>query len=401
MNSILIAILTLLPSFSDASSGQNLAGTLSEEAQLSILTVGPADQPYTMFGHTALRLQDPENAIDRVYNYGTFDFNTRYFYLRFIYGNLNYFLSVNSFEAFKESNVQLGRSIKSQVLNLSQAELNSVVQKIEQNLMQENRYYRYEFFSNNCVTKVRDVAISPDIVTVYEPQDKQLPTLTYRQLTNLYLAERPWIRLGINIMLGARADYIAGTWNRNFLPEPLYQSLAGYYDSISGEPLVSSSEIINKPDNVDSEHLQIQPVVVFWLFFFIVGSLTLGSIFYGWNLANLDRTLFGITGILGVIIIFTMLFSLHEPLQNNWNILWALPTHLIIAAGTHKFASRMWFRYYLWMAFMLHLLLFGGWFFIPQQLPIAVIPFTGALIIRLSRLLTKEPAKDLNQKQIT
>lgn len=80
---------------------------------------------------------------------------------------------------------------------------------------------------------------------------------------------------------------------------------------------------------------------------------------------------------------FLSIGSLHEPLHYNWNLLWAMPTHLIIAAGVDRLYAMFWFKYYLWAALVLNLILLVGLYFIPQQLPEAVFPLILTLMVRL------------------
>src|SRR5699024_5394716 len=145
----LFIILLLAGAGTGTTYGQAAPGKLSEDARVSILTVGPAEPVYTMFGHTAVRVQDPHNQLDQVYNYGTFDFKASGFFFKFLYGDLDYYLSVTSFEQFKQANVALGRSIVSQSLDLSQVQVNELVRTLEHQALPENRSYRYRFFSQN------------------------------------------------------------------------------------------------------------------------------------------------------------------------------------------------------------------------------------------------------------
>jgi hypothetical protein len=95
---------------------------LSENAEITMLTASPGDELYSVFGHSAIRVYDPENGIDAVFNYGTFDFNTPNFYLKFIRGKLLYKLSVSRMEQFVPEYYLEGRAIYEQVLNLTEDE---------------------------------------------------------------------------------------------------------------------------------------------------------------------------------------------------------------------------------------------------------------------------------------
>ena len=77
------------------------AQALSERASISLLTGSPGAELYSTFGHSAIRVHDPGTGMDIVFNYGTFDFNTPNFYLKFAQGKLNYKLSIETFEQFR------------------------------------------------------------------------------------------------------------------------------------------------------------------------------------------------------------------------------------------------------------------------------------------------------------
>lgn len=267
---------------------------LSDQAQLSVLTAGPAEPLYTMFGHTAIRLKDPGQEIDVVYNYGTFDFESDNFYWKFARGNLHYFLSRSSFEVFIEENQQLDRFVREQVLNLSPAQIRHVVRQLEKELLPENRYYRYKFFANNCVTKIRDLLGKQDFLDSCQFDKTSPQPNTYRQLLKPYLAHRSWIRLGINLMLGAPADIPANDWQRQFLPEPFSRSLAAADLSLLNQPLVSSNQTIVQGASKTDVTGWLTPGLVFWTLFLAVAGITLYDLKNGKFRFWIDRLLLGL-----------------------------------------------------------------------------------------------------------
>lgn len=356
---------------------------LSDQTQLSILTAGPAEPLYTIFGHTAIRLKDPGQEIDIVYNYGTFDFKSDNFYLKFARGNLHYFLSKSRFEAFIRENRQLDRYVGEQVLNLSPAQIRHVARQLEKELLPENRYYRYEFFANNCVTKVRDLLGKQDLLGSCQLDKPSPQSNTYRQLLKPYLAHRPWIRLGINLTLGAPADIPANDWQRQFLPDPFSRSLAIADLSLLNQPLVSSNQTIVEGASKTDVTGWLTPGLVFWTLFLAVAGTTLYDLKNAKFRLWIDRLLFGFIGLFGAILMFLAIGSLHEPLHYNWNLLWAMPTHLIVAAGVNRLHVMAWFKYYLWAALIIDSALMASWFLIPQQLPEAVFPLILTLMVRL------------------
>jgi len=376
---IFLPLYVLLAAGFHPAQAQYIPGQLSNEAEISILTLGPAEPAYTIFGHTAIRLQDSTNNIDQVYNYGTFNTNETNFYLKFLYGNIRYSLSATSFQQFKQTNTALGRSIINQTLNLTPSEVNRLARQLEQNLLPENRSYQYRFFTRNCVTQVQDLFSEKNLGHSFgQMPTPVLSTSTYRQKITPYLVHRPWLHLAINLMLGANADK-NDNQRQHFLPDDLHLFLANVTDS-SGERAVQSSQTIAKAEIMES-NISISPRVLFWGLFLIVIAFTTISLVNGWQGWWLDRILFGAVGLAGLIIAFGSLVSLHSPLHNNWNLLWALPTHLVVTAGMPLLNHR-WIQTYFLTVLTLGILVIVGWTFIPQQVPIVVIPVIGVIIIR-------------------
>jgi len=177
-------------------------GYLSEQAQISLLTCDPGTEVYSVFGHTALRVTDPGNGFDVVYNFGTFDFSTPNFYLKFIRGRLMYTLSRYNFSDFKIEYRMENRSIFEQKLNLSQEEKDRIFYLLEVHYLPENRYYLYDFFYINCTTKVLDLIDSALNDPEYFSQYNTLQERTFRQNLAIYLEPIPWTMLGIDLLLG-------------------------------------------------------------------------------------------------------------------------------------------------------------------------------------------------------
>lgn len=161
---------------------------LSDQAKISILTCGTGGQLYSLFGHTAIRVYDPAEGIDRVYNYGMFDFRTPNFYAKFVKGDLLYFVVYEGYEDFVVNYAYDNRSVVEQELNLSQEQKQGIWRNLNQSLKEENRYYIYKFIDQNCTTKVVDVvnSVLPTPVNVHITGN----TETYRTILNTYLKDR-------------------------------------------------------------------------------------------------------------------------------------------------------------------------------------------------------------------
>lgn len=128
----------------------------SSRLRISLLTCTPGEELYSTFGHSALRVTDSNAVTDLVYNYGTFNFDDEGFYLKFARGKLLYYVSVELFRDFAANYQYENRGITEQVLNLSGEEKIRMRHFLEENLQPQNRYYKYDFFFDNCTTRLRE-----------------------------------------------------------------------------------------------------------------------------------------------------------------------------------------------------------------------------------------------------
>ena len=123
---------------------------LSSKAEVVLVTVAPGKELHSAFGHTILWVNDPMNGIDRAYSYGTFNFKTENFYLKFLMGTLPYTISVHSMQDEFNYNAQYEkRGMIAQKLQLDSLQKNAIFQALENNIFTENREYAYKFFYDN------------------------------------------------------------------------------------------------------------------------------------------------------------------------------------------------------------------------------------------------------------
>ena len=166
------------------------AQELSAEATISILTCNPGKDVYSMYGHTAIRISDPAQNLDAVYNYGVFSFDSPNFMYRFAKGQTDYLMVGQKFSSFIPEYEQDQRSVYEQVLNLSQEGKNRLFQALIKNARPENREYRYNFFIDNCATRVRDMIEHNAGVQVRFTENH--PTESYRDLIKKFHHSFRW-----------------------------------------------------------------------------------------------------------------------------------------------------------------------------------------------------------------
>lgn len=300
---------------------------LSAEASASLLTCGPGNDFYTTFGHTAVRISDPEQGIDYVYNYGTFDFDTPNFYWKFMRGQLDYKLSRTTFDRFMAEYNYEGRSVVEQPLCFESQQLDNLFILLETNLLPEYRYYRYDFFRDNCATRVRDVLYSAwgqDTLL-----QRALPERSYRRLVSDNLkGTLEWWRLGIDILFGLPADHRCSAPERMFLP----MEMKAEYAQTATSGIWVCPGMVDAPVQLLEEtrtppSRSFPPVVAFALLLVLVAVMT----WKGWWRPRMDRFLFALAGVLGLFLCFMWFGTDHYCTAWNLNILWANPLLILVA----------------------------------------------------------------------
>ncbi|MEO6669986.1 MAG: DUF4105 domain-containing protein [Ferruginibacter sp.] len=376
---ILFLFISSFSVFNFAAYGQD-----SSHLRISLLTCTPGEELYSTFGHSALRVVDSSSVTDYVYNYGTFNFDDEGFYLKFIRGKLFYYISLENFKDLNgyygfESAYKLDhRGITEQVLDLSADEKINIKKLLNENLKEENKYYKYDFFLDNCTTRLRDIILKSKHPNPILPAVMPAST-TFRNAIHLYLDNNKqyWSKLGIDILLGSPTDAVMTTSQQQFLPDNLMKSL----DSSRNVNIVkSSSNLYDLPQSID-RFSWFTPVVFFSLLLFLFIALSLSK-----NkrmhliLSGLDGFLFFMTGLLGILLVFMMTATDHSMTKNNYNILWAWPTHLIFSFFINS-KRKIVKTYFLVVSVCLVLLLLC-WFFLPQQMSPVLIPFLLLLLYR-------------------
>lgn len=322
---------------------------LSDEAEISLLTMLPGREVYSLFGHTAFRVRDPALGLDRTYNYGTFDFDQPGFVLRFARGQLLYQLAVASFERTLVEYQYLERPIIEQRLDLPADVEQDLFRFLETNFLPENRAYRYDFLFDNCSTRPRD-ALELALAQRLSYGEYAPPAATFRDLLQPYLEADPLLDLGIDLGLGAPVDREATPREAMFLPLELMRAFDAA--TLDGRPLVASTDTLFwVPGAGMPEEAFDWPLLLGWLLFVGGAALTLRA---GRGpsraLRRFDAVLFGAIGLAGLVLAFLWFGTDHTVTRPNWNLLWAWPTHLFIAFIVGRQNRPGWLRVYGGMA---------------------------------------------------
>jgi len=281
---------------------------------------------YSQFGHSAIGVVDPELDLNTVFNYGTFSFNTPNFYLKFCAGKLLYRLSTESFPHFISDYEEDGRSVIVQRLNLTLEQRQKLFDNLDENYKPENRYYQYDFFFDNCASRILDILYLSfgGAITYCDTSTSCQPTL--RDCIHPYLQGSKWTQAGIDLALGSITDHEANKRQQAFLPDKLHDYLTGCM--IDSLPLVTEDrEIVESSIEYDTTPWPIAPVTIFGFLLLLVISTTIFCAKR--NLILFDRIFFCFIGVLGLIISLLWFATDHGATVWNFNVLWASPLYLV------------------------------------------------------------------------
>lgn len=359
----------------------------SSRLRISLLTCTPGEELYSTFGHSAYRIVDSSKAFndwqDVVYNYGTFNFDDEGFYLKFVQGKLLYYVSATSFADFKYDYETTNRGITEQVLLLTSDQKIAIQRFLNENLKEENKYYLYDFFFDNCTTRLRDILKkhkdSSFTLTPVMPLGS-----TFRNAIHQYLDRnhKYWSKLGIDILMGVPTDGVMTAAQMQFLPDNLMKSL----DS-SKVPMVVTAQNLYPITDKNSRPSLFTPLLVFSVLFLVI--FLLGFVQHPFAKAFLhgfDGLFFFVTGVLGIIIMFMWWGTEHSMTKDNFNLLWAWPTHAVMAffvnspqGAVHR---KKWVSNYFKLTAIALTGVLVSWFFLPQQMNNGLLPIILLLIYR-------------------
>ncbi len=348
-----------------------------------MITCGPGtDELYASFGHSAFRVLDLENKIDRVYNYGTFDFRTPNFYGKFAQGKLLYQLRAYNFGNFLIGYHDENRWVKGQVLDLTSIQVQEVFDFLENNAKPENRSYNYDFFYDNCSTKLFDVLeqVLGDNIIFESDFDKE--NYTHRDLIELYMGHQPWADFGIDLALGADIDQKASSKEYMFLPDYVFDAFTTIQikDRNQNKPIVKRTEEILLSYDEEEHRSGLTPMILFLVLSLLIIIFT--YLDYKKKSRNkiLDILIFSITGIVGIVLLLLWFATDHSATVNNFNILWAFAPNLIFLFVMHKNARMNYF--YVFTLLMLLDIMVLLWIFKIQVFHYSLIALVVGLYVR-------------------
>ena len=358
---------------------------LSDSVEVSLLTMLPGREVYSLFGHSAIRIRDDAAGIDRTYNFGTFSFEQPFFVLRFLGGRLDYVLDTDPFWAVLQQYQAQRRPIIEQRLSVPPDAARALYARLEDNALPQNRAYRYDFFWDNCSTRLLD-NIDAALVAAGSPGIALPPSehpRTFRQLLDPYWAGVPFVDVGANLALGLPPDRLAAAREEAFLP----LELAGQLDraTVGGRPLVASRDTLFWVEGAGMPRPA--PPVPAWVGWAVLAVGLGATLAGGWRAHSragrwADAVLFGSAGFAGLVVFLLWTATAHQVTGPNLNVLWAWPTHLAAAVALGRGGVGRRWRVYLGAAAVATALVALAWTALPQTLPAPLFPVAVLLAVR-------------------
>ena len=328
-NYFLVFILILFTISSKLYSQKNYFNS-DTEITISLLTYSPGGKLYSAFGHSALRIIDRKNHSDIVYNYGTFHFDQPNFYLRFLQGNLIYSLSVATFENVKQSLILENRSLVETPLNLNNEETSRLINYLKINMLPDNRNYRYDFLFDNCSTRILEL-LEKNTADSLIIKPEVLPVKSFRQLIRPYLKNRPWINMGIDLLMGTQADKTARMTEPAFLPDFLHLFIKNFQLEKKGSlHRLANHDIIHLQNYQIQSANKLTPSLIFWPIAILFLISALFDSYFRPFFQQCGNIILFLIGLISLLLCFLWIFSDHSIFRNNIDLLWANPLLLLV-----------------------------------------------------------------------
>ena len=306
-----------------------------------LLTIGWGDVVWERFGHNAIWIKDRTSGTDITYNWGMFDFNQPHFLRRFLTGDTRYWIEPIPLSVMLEEYRARNRSVLAQELNLTPAQRLKLKQFVEWNALPQNKFYRYDYYRDNCSTRLRDaldhaLAGQLQLATV-----SRMTSATYRWHTQRLMKGDIPLYTGVTLALGRPADKPLSLWNEMFLPVRMAGALrsATIPDSTGAQiPLVRSEAALftsgrapepSRPPNYFPWYVA-TGIVLAGVLVALVRSAEGGhrlALFVATAMATLWSL---IAGLLGAALVFAWAFTKHYFMGRNENLMHFDPLSLAL-----------------------------------------------------------------------
>jgi opacity protein-like surface antigen len=329
---LMLIVLLVLCGMSAAQA--SVANAPGANLQVSLISYGPGETYWERFGHDAIEVRDSASGEAVDFNYGVFDFNESNFFLNFARGRMHYLMDAEFSAPEQASYAQDGRSVTRQRLALSPQQAATLRDFLLWNLQPKNAGYNYDYYADNCTTRVRDAL---DKVLGGALKKQLLPRaggMTYRQQTDRLMSAQPWLMLVLDLGLGPYADKPLNGWQESFLPMTLQSALnsvridngdGGSQPLVASEQLISANRLDVPPDAAPDLRL---PLAVAGLLFAIL--LLLAWRFWPLGYALLGTLYLVVAGLVGILLLVLWTLTSHHSAWANANLLFFNPLAFLL-----------------------------------------------------------------------
>lgn len=332
---LLIALAILCCAILPAHAG--VADTPGENLEISLITYGPGDIYWERFGHDAIELRDTASGEEVNFNYGVFNFDEKNFFFNFARGQMHYLIDAEPTADEENFYAQASRSVTKQKLALTPAQAAALRDFLFWNLRPENAVYNYDYYVDNCTTRVRD-ALDRALGGVIKARLTQLPGgMTYRQQTVRLMSAQPWLMLILDLGLGPYADQPLNAWQESFLPEELQKSLR---DVTVTDGHGGTQPLVQNETQLAPNHLDAPPATPpdLRIPLGIAGLIIAALIVVTWRHARLIHALLSslfllLAGLVGLAMLILWFLTAHHSAWANANLLLFNPLAFLLLSS--------------------------------------------------------------------
>lgn len=317
-----------------------VADTPGENLEISLITYGPGDIYWERFGHDAIELRDTASGEEVDFNYGVFNFDEKNFFFNFARGQMHYLIDAEPTTDEENFYVQAGRSVTKQKLALTPQQAAALRDFLFWNLRPENATYNYDYYIDNCTSRVRD-ALDRALGGVIKARLTKLPGgMTYRQQTVRLMSAQPWLMLILDLGLGPYADQSLNAWQESFLPEELQKNIrsvtiANGNDAtqplVQSEALLSPNRLVAPPATPPDLRIPLGIAGLIFAALIVVTWLRARRVYIA--LASLFLLFAGIAGLL-MLTLWTL--TAHHSAWANANLLLFNPLAFLLLRATWR-----------------------------------------------------------------
>ncbi len=317
-----------------------IANAPGSNLEVSLITYGPGDIYWERFGHDAIELRDSVSGEAVSFNYGVFDFDESGFLLRFAAGRMRYMMDAVPSDVDRQYYEETGRSVTRQRLAFTPAQAADLRDFLLWNLQPQNIRYNYDYYANNCATRVRDALDKALGGTLKTQLEARAGVMTYRQQTARLMSNQPWLMLILDVGLGPYADHPLNAWQESFLPMVLQTGIShvAISDGQGGtQPLVMEEQVLSPnrlvPPPETSPDLRL-PLAIAGLIFAVL--LIVLARFIPTVYALLGSAYLVLAGFVGIALLVLWTLTTHHSAWANANLLLFNPLAFLMLRGVWR-----------------------------------------------------------------